>query len=178
MIIDEAYVDFGADSAVQLVDKYDNLLVVQTFSKSRSMAGARLGYAIAAAELIADINRLKYSTNPYNVNRMTLAMGVGSLTDDGYFKENCKSIIATREKTLKELRSLGFTATDSSANFIFAKHDKISGEELYLKLKEDGVLVRHFTQERIKEYNRITVGSPEEMQILVDKIKNIWSDLL
>ena len=178
VIIDEAYVDFGAESAVKLVKDYKNLLVTGTFSKSRSMAGARLGFAIGNPELIADLHRLRYSTNPYNVNRMTLAMGVGSLCDDEYFKSNCQSIIDTRAKTTAKLKSLGFTATDSSANFIFAKHERISGEELYLKLKENGVLVRHFTQDRIKDYNRITVGSPKEMQILVDKIKEIWSDLL
>lgn len=178
VIVDEAYVDFGAQSAVALTKEYKNLLVTGTFSKSRSMAGARLGFAIGDSALISDLHRLRYSTNPYNVNRMTLAMGVGSLCDEEYFKSNCKSIIGTREKTAAALRALGFSTTASSANFIFAKHEKISGEELYLKLKENGILVRHFTQERIKDYNRITVGNPEEMQILIDKIKEIWGDIL
>ncbi len=178
VIVDEAYVDFGAQSAVALTKDYKNLLVTGTFSKSRSMAGARLGFAIGDSALISDLHRLRYSTNPYNVNRTTLAMGVGSLCDEEYFKNNCKSIIDTRKKTATALRALGFSTTDSSANFIFAKHEKISGEELYLRLKENGILVRHFTQERIKDYNRITVGNPEEMQTLIDKIQEIWSDIL
>ncbi len=173
VVVDEAYVDFGAESAVPLVHKYDNLLITMTFSKSRSMAGARLGFGIGNRELISDLVRIKYSTNPYNVNRMTAAAGVGALLDDAYFRDNCNKIKEAREWTSDALRALGFVLTPTRANFIFVKSDKISGEELYLALKERGVLVRHFTSERIKEYNRITVGSMAEMQILVDKIKEI-----
>lgn len=177
VIIDEAYVDFGAESAVSLTKKYDNLMVIGTFSKSRSMAGARLGYAAANRELIADINRLKYSTNPYNINRMTMAAGVGAISDRDYFKNNCQRIIENREWTVRELSALGFTILPSKANFIFAKSQRIDGERLYLELKEKGVLVRHFTDERIKDYNRITIGSREQMQILVDKIKEILEEI-
>jgi histidinol-phosphate aminotransferase len=176
VVIDEAYVDFGGESAIKLIDKYDNLLVTQTFSKSRSMAGARLGFGIANEKIIQDLNTIKYSTNPYNVNRMTAAAGIGAIEDDEYFKNNCKEIISTREKTEKELTDLGFIVLPSKTNFLFAKSDKISGEKLYQKLKEKGVLVRHFTKDRIKDFNRITVGSPKEMEIFVSKVKEILED--
>lgn len=178
VVIDEAYVDFGAESVVPLIKKYDNLLVTGTFSKSRSMAGARLGYGIGQTALIRDLNTMKYSTNPYNVNRITAAMGLGTLIDEEYTKENCKKVIATREKTVTELKNLGFTMTDSAANFIFAKHEKIGGKELYLKLKESGVLVRHFEADRLRDYNRITVGSDGEMQILLDTVKKILEEAI
>jgi histidinol-phosphate aminotransferase len=173
VVIDEAYVDFGAESAVSLIDKYDNLLVTMTFSKSRSMAGARLGFGVASSEIISDLISIKYSTNPYNVNRMTAVAGVGAINDDKYFKQNCASIIKNREFTAGELKKLGFTLTDSKANFIFAKSDKISGKELYLKLKELGILVRHFESKRISDYVRITIGSAWQMQALIKQIKNI-----
>ena len=173
VVVDEAYVDFGGESCIPLTKKYDNILVVQTFSKSRSMAGARLGFAVGNKELIADLMRIKYSTNPYNVNRMTAAAGVGALEDAEYFEDNCKKIIANREYTHKELEKLGFAHTNSMTNFVFVKSDKISGGELYKKLKENGILVRHFDKEEIKEYNRITVGSEQEMQALIDAVKNI-----
>ena len=173
VVIDEAYVDFGADSCVALIHKYNNLLVTQTFSKSRSMAGARLGFAMGCKELIADLNAIKYSTNPYNVNSMTMAAGVGALTDDAYMKANCKTIEENRRCTEDALKKLGFDMTNSMANFIFARHPGISGERLYLELKARGVLVRHFSKERICEYNRITIGTREQMDVLLSNIKEI-----
>ncbi len=173
VVVDEAYVDFGGESAIKLVDKYDNLLVTQTFSKSRSMAGARLGFGIACKEIIEDLNRIRYSTNPYNVNSVTAAAGIGAIKDEEYFIKNCKEIITTREWTANELKKLGFEFTSSKANFLFIKHQSIDGEKLYLKLKEEGILIRHFTQERIKNYNRVTVGSLSEMQIFIRKVTEI-----
>lgn len=173
VVVDEAYVDFGAESAVGLIDTYDNLLVTQTFSKSRSLAGGRLGMAIGNASLIQDLNTVKFSTNPYNVNSMTQAAGLGALMDDEYFRHNCAEIIKNRSYLIDELSILGFTATDSSTNFIFAKHPAIGGEELYLKLKDRGVLIRHFTIDRIRDFNRITVGTREQIDILLDNIRDI-----
>lgn len=176
VVVDEAYVDFGGESAKKLLDGYENLLVVQTFSKSRSMAGARLGFCIANEGLIRDLTTVKYSTNPYNVNRMTMAAGVGALADGAYFAENCEKIKQNRAFTERELVRLGFEMTESSANFVFAKHPALSGEEIYKKLKEKGVLVRHFSLPRIKEYNRITIGSKEEMQTLVAAMEEILQE--
>ena len=173
VVVDEAYVDFGGESAVSLIHEYDNLLVVGTFSKSRSMAGARLGYAAASSSLIEDLKKIKYSTNPYNVNRATAAAGVGALADKNYFVSNCKKIIKNREWCTDELRALGFFVLPSCANFVFAKSDAIGGEDLYLSLKEKGVLVRHFKSERIRDFVRITIGNEEQMHTLVDKIKEI-----
>lgn len=173
VVIDEAYVDFGAESAVPLIKKYDNLLVTQTFSKSRSMAGARLGFGIASKELIRDLNTIKYSTNPYNVNRATMAAGVGAIEDEEYTKENCKKIIATRERIKSELKELGFEMTDSLANFIFARHPAVSGEKIYLELKKKGILIRHFSKPALCEYNRITVGTDEQMDALIKAVKEI-----
>jgi histidinol-phosphate aminotransferase len=171
--VDEAYVDLGAESCLPLIDKYDNLLVIQTFSKSRSMAGARLGFAAGSPALIQDLNTVKYSINPYNVNSLTAAAAIGALSDEAYTKENCRTVAETRAWTAGQLRSLGFTVTDSAANFLFARHPAVGGEELYLKLKEKGVLIRHFSREDIKDYNRITVGSREQMEILLQRIREI-----
>ena len=171
VVIDEAYVDFGCESAISLIPKYDNLLVTQTFSKSRSMAGARLGFGAGNRELIADLNTIKYSTNPYNINRMTMAAGLGVMADDEYTKKNCKAVSETREFTKAELKGLGFEMTDSKTNFIFVKHPKISGEALYEGLKENGILVRHFKKERLSDFVRITIGKKSDMQKLIDTIK-------
>ena len=173
VLIDEAYVDFGAESCVNLIHEYSNLLVVQTFSKSRSMAGARLGFGIGCEELINDLNTIKYSTNPYNVNRMTMAAGVGALEDEEYTKANCESIIRTRDFTIRALNRLGFVCTDSKANFVFAKHPRNDGKEIYEKLKERGILIRHFDLPRIAQYNRITVGTLEQMQTLITTLEEI-----
>lgn len=173
VVIDEAYVDFGGDTAIPLVKKYDNLLVVRTFSKSRSLAGGRLGFAIGSKDLINALNTIKYSTNPYSVNRMTMAAGQGALLDDEYFNACIKTVKENRGYLQKELKSLDFSFTDSSANFIFAKSEKIGGKELYLKLKEKGILVRHFDTARLKDYIRITIGSIEEMRALVSALREI-----
>ncbi len=176
VVIDEAYVDFGGESAIPLIKKYDNLLVTQTFSKSRSMAGARLGFGVASKELIRDLNTVKYSTNPYNINSMTMAAGLGVLSDDEYTKTNCQSIIENREYTVNALKALGFRLTESYANFVFAKHCTLSGEYIYKKLKEKGVLVRHFNKDRISDYNRITIGSRQQMEALVARLKEILEE--
>lgn len=173
VLIDEAYVDFGGESCYELIDKYDNLLVVRTFSKSRSLAGARLGFAIASKEIIKDLEKLKFSTNPYDINRLTQAAGVAALNQDDYYTANCKKIIENREFTANALKEMGFSVIDSDANFLFVKSDKISGLDFYLKLKEKGVLIRHFTDERICEYNRVTIGSREEMEIFLEKTAEI-----
>ncbi len=178
VLIDEAYVDFGGESCYKLTEKYDNLLCVGTFSKSRSMAGARLGFAIGNKELINDLEKIKYSTNPYNINRLTQVAGLACVKDNDYYMQNCKKIIQTRDFVNSELSNLGFNVLDSKANFIFAKSDKISGKELYLSLKEKGVLIRHFENERISEYNRITIGSREEMEIFIQKVKEILGEKL
>ncbi|MBR2848109.1 MAG: histidinol-phosphate transaminase [Clostridia bacterium] len=176
VVIDEAYVDFGGESVVPLTKKYDNLLVVQTFSKSRSMAGARLGFAIGSKALIADLNKIKFSTNPYNINRLTAAAGEATLSEPSYYNDNCKKIIETRRWTAEKLSKLGFTMTDSSANFLFAKSDKMDGSDLYRLLKEKGILVRHFDAPRISPYLRITIGTMAEMETLICALTEILSN--
>lgn len=176
VVIDEAYIDFGGESCFKLIDEYDNLLVVQTFSKSRSMAGARLGFAIACKGLIDDLNKIKYSTNPYNINRLTLAAGEAAVDDNDYYMNNCQKVIKTREWTAKKLTSLGFEVIPSKANFIFAKTDLIDGEKLYEELKKRGVLVRHFTNKRISQYNRITIGTQEQMESFINVVKEVLDE--
>ena len=173
VVIDEAYVDFGAESSVNLTKKFDNLITVMTYSKSRSMAGARLGFAIANEEIIKDLEKIKYSTNPYSINRLTNLAGIAALKDNLYYVENCKKIIEAREYTKVELQKLGFELTDSKSNFIFTKNSNIDGEMLYKKLKEKGILVRHFSKDRIKDYVRITVGTKEQMDALLAAIKTV-----
>ena len=177
VIIDEAYVDFGAQSVIGLTRKYDNLLVTGTFSKSRSLAGARLGFGIGCKELIRDLNTIKYSTNPYNVNRMTMAAGVGTLLDEAYVRENCQKIMQVRQWTARQLQALGFELTDSKANFLFARHPRADGKQIYLQLKKKGVLIRHFDTPRLCQYNRITVGSREQMEIFLEKLKEVLEEL-
>ncbi len=177
VVVDHAYVDFGGTDVNYLTKKYKNLICVYTFSKSRSMAGARLGFAIADNELILDLEKIKYSTNPYNVNTLTQIAGYNALLNEEYYKNNAKIIEKNREFTTFELKKLGFEVLSSKANFIFAKSQKINGKELYLKLKEKGVLVRHFDKDRIDNFVRITIGSIEEMQIFISKVKNILGEL-
>ena len=177
VVIDEAYVDFGAESAVTLTDKYDNLLVTQTFSKSRSLAGARLGFGIGNKALIADLHTVRYSTNPYNVNRMTAAAGYATLCDNDYYMANCQIIMENRAYTTEALRAMGFEVLPSLTNFVFAKTDKMSGEALYLELKRRGILVRHFGKAEITDYNRITIGTKEQMEAFIATVSDILKEL-
>ena len=173
VIVDEAYVDFGGKSAVSLIDQYDNLLVVQTCSKSRSLAGARLGFAMGNPELIADLNRIKFSFNPYNVNRLTCLAGIAAMEDEAYFNRCTKAVADTRDRMAEALKQIGFTVTDSKANFLFAESSRISGKELYLKLKERGILVRHFDKPRLENRLRITVGSDQQMDALLTALRQL-----
>ena len=176
VIVDEAYVDFGARSVLPLTEKYDNLLVTRTFSKSHSLAGARLGFGIGDPALIADLTAVKDSTNPYNVNAMTQAAGVAALEENGVYTDNCRKVARTRDRTARALSALGFELTDSAANFLFVRHPKIPGGELCAKLRERGILVRHFSKPSIAEYNRITVGTPEQMETLLGALEGILSE--
>ena len=173
VIVDEAYVDFGGESAVSLIEKYDNLLVVQTCSKSRSLAGARLGFAMGNPDLIADLNRIKFSFNPYNVNRLTCLAGIAAMEDEDYFRACTEAVAATRERVAAELREMGFALTESKANFLFAESSRIPGGELYRKLKEKGILVRHFDKPRLENRLRITVGSDRQMNALLTALREL-----
>ncbi|MBP3684665.1 MAG: histidinol-phosphate transaminase [Oscillospiraceae bacterium] len=173
VLIDEAYVDFGGETALPLLKEYDNLLITRTFSKSRCLAGGRLGYGFGSKELIADLEKIKYSTNPYNVNRLTLLLGEKTIEAEVYYQEKCAEIIETREWVKKQLESLGFTVLPSQTNFLFAKTDKMDGGALYEKLKEKGILVRHFSNPKISQYNRITIGTREQMSVLIDTLKEV-----
>lgn len=173
VLVDEAYIDFGGESALSLVKKYDNLLVVRTFSKSRSLAGARLGFAMGNANLISDLEKIKYSTNPYSINRLTNRAGIAAIKSDDYYMEKCSLVKDAREYTASELKKLGFCILPSSANFIFAKKEGLDGEKFYLSLKDRGVLVRHFTSPRIKDFNRITIGTREQMEKFIEITKDI-----
>ncbi len=167
VIVDEAYVDFAGPSALELVDKYDNLLVVQTFSKSRSMAGMRIGFAIGQPELIKYMNDVKYSFNSYTMNLPSLKLGAAAVKDEAYFRETVGKIVATRERVKKELAELGFTFPDSQSNFIFATHKEWPAKELFEELKKEDIYVRYFASPRIDNYLRITVGTDEEMDALL-----------
>ena len=171
-IIDEAYIDFGGTSALPLINKYDNLLVVQTFSKSRSMAGSRIGYMIGNPVLIKYINDVKYSYNSYTMDRITLELGKEALLDQEYFKETCEKIIKTRETTKVELKKLGFDFNDSKANLIFATHKTYKAKDIFEYLKSQKIYVRYFDKERIDNHLRITVGTDEEMNRLIEVLKD------
>ena len=172
VIVDEAYIDFGGESALPLIDKYDNVIVVQTISKSRSLAGSRIGFAISNPTLIKYLNDVKYSFNSYTMDRITIALGTASIRDRAYFEQTTEKIIKTREWTKEQLRALGFVFGDSKSNFIFAMHPDVSGVELFEALKKNDIYVRHFGKPaRINEYLRITIGTDEQMHKLIDFLK-------
>ncbi|MGN0613765.1 MAG: histidinol-phosphate transaminase [Porcipelethomonas sp.] len=173
VMIDEAYIDFGGESCLRLIDKYDNLLVIQTFSKSRSMAGMRIGFAMGNEKLIKYMNDVKFSVNSYTMNHVTQLCGAAAVRDEDYFRETTKKIINTREQAKTELSKLGFTFTDSMSNFIFASHNSMGGQEIFDKLKEKKIFVRHWNKPRISDHLRITVGTPDEMDRLVGVLKEI-----
>ena len=174
VIIDEAYVDFGSKSAIDLVRKYDNVLVVRTFSKSRAMAGNRIGYAIGSKELIKYLSDCKFSFNSYTMDTITLQAGVASIEDDSYFKEKLDAVISTREWTKAQLKNLGFTFPDSKSNFIFAKHESMEASFIFEELKKRGIYVRYFSKpQRISNYLRISIGTDKEMQVFIDELEKI-----
>ncbi len=173
VIVDEAYVDFGGQSALPLIEKYENLLVVQTFSKSRAMAGMRVGYAIGHPTLIKAMNDVKYSMNSYTMNYPALMCGVCAVEDQNYFKQCCNKIIATREWTKKKLAELGFTSLDSSANFLFSTHKSVPAKQIFEELRKYNIFVRYFEKPRIDNYLRITIGTQRQMETFVDILKKI-----
>ena len=178
VIVDEAYVDFGGESALPLIEKYDNLLVTRTFSKSRSLAGARLGWGMGQESLMQDLNTIKYSTNPYNINRMTAAAGLAAMEENEYYLQNARTIIATRDRTADALRQLGFAVTDSRTNFLFVSADWISGGDLYRELKARGILIRHWDKPRIGNWCRVTVGTDEEMDAFLAQVTQLRKEVL
>ncbi|MCI5943214.1 MAG: histidinol-phosphate transaminase [Eubacterium sp.] len=171
VIVDEAYIDFGGVSALSLLSSYENLLIVQTFSKSRSMAGMRIGYAMGSPELIKAMNDVKYSFNSYTMNRPSILLGAASIEDEEYFQETTQKIIHTREWVKEELRDLGFVFPDSAANFIFASHKTVPAKEIFEAARAENIYVRYFARERIDNYLRITIGTDEEMKALIDFLK-------
>ncbi len=173
VLIDEAYVDFGGESCLPLIGRYDNLLVVRTFSKSRCLAGGRLGYAFAAPGLIADLEKIKFSTNPYNISRLTLLLGEKTVEEEDYYREKCRLVRQTRAMTGARLEELGFTVLPSQANFLFASSPRIDGLTLYRLLKSRGILVRHFSDPRIARFNRITIGTPDQMEVFLKTVEDI-----
>jgi len=178
VIIDEAYIDFGGESAIFLTDKYDNVLVVQTFSKSRAMAGMRIGFAFGSKKLIKYMKDVKFSFNSYTMNRPSIELGAAALRDTDYFKDTCKKIIRTREMVKEKLSELDFVFPDSMTNFVFAKHKSIPGEAIFNALKERHIYVRHWNKDRISDYLRITIGTDEEMDKLIDALSEITKNLV
>lgn len=171
--VDEAYIDFGGESAIALVEEFDNLLVIQTLSKSRSLAGLRLGFAIGHPELIEALERIKNSFNSYPVSRLAIAGGVAAFADEAYFQQTCKKVIASREALVEALEALGFEVVPSAANFVLARHPDYSGELLMAALRERNIIVRHFGAARIEQFLRITVGTPEQIALLLTALKEI-----
>jgi len=172
IIIDEAYIDFSGPSAIELIKKHDNLVVVQTFSKSRSMAGMRIGYAMANPELIRALNDVKYSINSYTLNQTAILAGVEAVKDEAYFRENIKKVIATRQRVQEQLRALGFSFPKSGTNFIFASHKEIAAKEIYNELRKNNIFVRYFDLPRIDNYLRISIGKDEEMDKLISFLRS------
>ncbi len=173
VMVDEAYIDFGGESSLQLLSKYENLLVIRTFSKSRSLAGLRIGYAIGSAKMIGFLNDVKFSFNSYTMNTPTIRMGVEAVKDDVYFRAMREKLVATRERSKKALEALGFSFPDSMANFIFARHESVSAEKLFSALKERGIYVRYFKKPRIDNYLRITIGTEDQMDVLFKALEEI-----
>lgn len=173
VVVDEAYVDFGGETVLPLLKKYENLLIVRTYSKSRSLAGMRIGFAMGNKRLIQALTDIKESINSYTMSQEAIRIGAASLKDEKYFQDNLKKIVATRERTKDELKQRGFAVLPSQTNFLFAKKDGISGEELFEKLRERKIIVRHFNGERIRDYLRITIGTDEQMDKLIKAIDDI-----
>lgn len=173
VMIDEAYIDFGGESCLPLAGKYENLLVCQTFSKFRSLAGGRLGFAIGSPALIEDLDKIKYSTNSYNINRLTMAAAIATIESHEYYANNSKRIQSNRAYTAAELEKLGFKTLPSKANFIFTRCPKVDGGTLYRKLKARGVLVRHWDKPEIADWCRVTIGSREQMDVFLEKVREI-----
>ena len=173
VVIDEAYIDFGGTSCLPLIDKYENLLVVQTFSKSRSMAGMRIGFAIGSKKLIKYLSDVKFSVNSYTMNPLSIISGAAAVEDEEYFQKTTQEIINTREYSKKRLTELGFTFPDSMSNFIFASHKKIPAKEIFTKLKEQGIYVRYWNKPRINNHLRISIGTKENMDKVFEKLAEI-----
>ncbi|MFF2092509.1 histidinol-phosphate transaminase [Paenibacillus sp. NPDC058174] len=173
VIIDEAYIDFGGESVAKLVNEYPNVLVVQTLSKSRSLAGLRVGWALGSEELIDGLNRVKNSFNSYTIDRLALAGAIAAIQDEAYFQETAAKVNATRDAVAAELESIGFEVTDSKANFVFISHPTVDAEAIFLQLREQGILVRYFKQPRIDRYLRVTIGTDEEMEAFLQAVRGI-----
>nr|WP_315021601.1 histidinol-phosphate transaminase [uncultured Aminipila sp.] len=173
VIIDEAYVDFGAESCVPLVEKFDNLLIIQTFSKSRNLAGARVGFAIANAEIIADLNRIKFSFHSHNINRLSIIAGTATMKDKDYLKKCVNEIKKTRERFSKGMEALGFIVLESKANFVFIRNNVLKGQEYFNALRDKNILVRHYNNPEIMDYVRVTIGTPEQMETFIKATKDI-----